>query len=179
MTMTLISTVTVGAGGAAVIDFSSIPQTYTDLLLVMSLRNTATGVPNQSTPVYFNGAAQGNVITQRWLETYSGTIWSSNYTNVNVLYAGYAPAADTTANVLGNTSLYITNYSSTSGPKGLSADVTAENNSTANRMSIWAGVFNSNAAITQIGVYGNANLVAGSTISLYGITKGSGGATVS
>jgi hypothetical protein len=35
-TMTALSTVTVGAGGAATIDFTSIPQTYTDLIVKIS-----------------------------------------------------------------------------------------------------------------------------------------------
>ncbi len=40
-TMVALQTVTVGAGGSASISFSSIPQTYTDLKLVISPRNTA------------------------------------------------------------------------------------------------------------------------------------------
>jgi hypothetical protein len=40
-TYTLInSSVTVGSGGAADIEFTSIPATYTDLLLVLSGRGT-------------------------------------------------------------------------------------------------------------------------------------------
>ena len=35
-TMKALQTVTVGAGGAATVTFSSIPQTYTDLILVVS-----------------------------------------------------------------------------------------------------------------------------------------------
>ena len=38
------STVTVGAGGAANITFSSIPSTYTDLKLVWSARSARTAV---------------------------------------------------------------------------------------------------------------------------------------
>jgi len=41
-TYTLISSVTVGSGGAATMTFSSIPQTYTDLLVRVSARNTST-----------------------------------------------------------------------------------------------------------------------------------------
>jgi len=44
MTMTHISTVQVGAGGAASINFTSIPQTGTDLALVMSGRLSAGNV---------------------------------------------------------------------------------------------------------------------------------------
>jgi hypothetical protein len=38
LTYTAIKTVTVGSGGAANIDFTSIPQTYTDLVLKVSAR---------------------------------------------------------------------------------------------------------------------------------------------
>jgi hypothetical protein len=38
-TYKLIETVTVGSGGAANIEFTSIPQTYTDLKLVISGKN--------------------------------------------------------------------------------------------------------------------------------------------
>ena len=41
-TYKLIGSVTVGAGGAANIDFTSIPSTYTDLAIKVSYRSTAT-----------------------------------------------------------------------------------------------------------------------------------------
>ena len=41
-TLVKIQTVTVGSGGASSIDFTSIPQTYTDLCLVYSARLTTT-----------------------------------------------------------------------------------------------------------------------------------------
>jgi hypothetical protein len=39
-TFTLIASSTVGSGGAASIDFTSISSTYTDLVVKLSLRNT-------------------------------------------------------------------------------------------------------------------------------------------
>ena len=39
-TYTLISSVTVGSGGAASIEFTSIPSTYTDLVLKLSARSS-------------------------------------------------------------------------------------------------------------------------------------------
>ena len=43
----LISSVTVGSGGASSIDFTSIPQTYTDLVVRWSTRGTAATVYDQ------------------------------------------------------------------------------------------------------------------------------------
>ena len=53
-----ITTVTVGSGGASSIDFTSIPQTYTDLVIKTSARNTST-----STTMYleFNEIGRAHV----------------------------------------------------------------------------------------------------------------------
>ena len=48
-----IQTVTVGSGGAATIEFTSIPQTYTDLKLVLSVRNSVDSVDGL---IEFNGS---------------------------------------------------------------------------------------------------------------------------
>ena len=71
VTYKLIETVTVGSGGAASIEFGSIPQTYTDLVLVGSLRSTSTSSNtgeydafgyrfNSSTSGYTTRNLQGN-----------------------------------------------------------------------------------------------------------------------
>jgi hypothetical protein len=49
-----IATVEVGSGGAANIEFTSIPATYTDLKVVCSLRGTYAGITDDVN-VYFNG----------------------------------------------------------------------------------------------------------------------------
>jgi hypothetical protein len=55
-------------------------------------------------------------------------------------------------------------------------DTVSENNATAAFQRIIAGLNNSTAAITSINFFpSSGNFVAGSTISLYGITKGSDG----
>ena len=66
-TYVAIATVTVGSGGAANITFSSIPQTYTDLLLSLSLRGAASQSFNDnlikfnsSTANYTNRYIYGN-----------------------------------------------------------------------------------------------------------------------
>lgn len=62
-TYQIIQTVTVGAGGAASIDFSSIPQTYTDLKILLSGRTNANdGSSGQWTYINFNGATTNNSV---------------------------------------------------------------------------------------------------------------------
>ena len=58
-TMTLISSSTVGSGGTASISFSSIPNTYTDLVVKLSVRSTAstnnTNIIDFVCKIYLNG----------------------------------------------------------------------------------------------------------------------------
>ena len=54
-TYSLISSVTVGSGSAATIGFTSIPATYTDLLLSYSARIDQTGIVRQ-VDISFNGS---------------------------------------------------------------------------------------------------------------------------
>ena len=53
--MVAIQTVTVGAGGASSIEFTSIPQTYTDLKVVFSVRDATNN--NGVVKITFNGSA--------------------------------------------------------------------------------------------------------------------------
>ena len=54
-----IASVTVGSGGASSIDFTSIPSTYTDLVVVHSLRGTNAAVYQQAR-IQFNGDTASN-----------------------------------------------------------------------------------------------------------------------
>lgn len=177
MTMTLVSTVTVGAGGASSIDFTSIPQTGTDLLLVVSPRSQVTGTV---LTLKFNGSSTG--YSDRRLFGYGSGVGSgSNYASGTEMVSGYAASSGETANTFGNNAIYIPNYSSSSTNKSVSSDGAYENNATSNFMSITAGLWSNTSAITSINlyIYGGGTFAQYSTASLYTITKGSGGATVS
>ena len=56
-TNNLISKQTVGSAGAASVTFSSIPQTFTDLRIVVSGRSARTGNVGNAMLVSFNGSA--------------------------------------------------------------------------------------------------------------------------
>ncbi len=176
MTMTLVSTVTVGSGGAATIEFSSIPQTGTDLLLVASLRwNFAT--TQGPVTVNFNSDATGSNYVNLWLRG-SGSAASSLNSGTD-RSVGYSSASNNTANTFGNAQIYIPNYSAT-GTKSFSADTVMETNATQAWQVISANKWSGTSAITSITLDGaGANWAQYSTASLYTITKGSGGATVS
>lgn len=172
MTMTLVSTTTVGSGGAANITFSSIPQTGTDLLVVLSGRVTTDGAVG----IYFNGS--NSSLTNRFLRG-SGSAASSNSASV-IGYIGESSVDGQTANTFGNVSVYIPNYTGSTN-KSFSVDAVSENNATSAYQTLVAGLWSSTAAITSLTLLpaSSATFKQYSTASLYTITKGSGGATVS
>jgi len=174
MTMTLVSTVTVGSGGAASIEFTSIPQTGTDLILVFSGRadSSATG----GWELQFNNNT-GSVYSQRRLLG-TGSAASSE-TKADTAFQIYVNASTYTANTFGSGQAYIPNYTGSTN-KSVSMEYLNENNATEARAVIDAGLFSSTSAITSIKLFKpGVNFVQYSTASLYTITKGSGGATVS
>jgi len=170
MTMTLVSTVTVGSGGAASIDFTSIPQTGTDLLVVYSLRSTS---GDNNVQMSFNSSTTS--FTNKVLYGNGSTVSSgSNYAK-----AGYMPYSTDTSNTFGNNSIYVPNYTSSTN-KSYSLETVTENNATSVAMALLAGLWSNTSAITSLSLIANSGSFAQySTASLYTITKGSGGATVS
>lgn len=166
--MQLISSVSVGVGGAATIDLTSIPGTYTDLMLVLSARATST---TATITVAFNGSSAS--FTNLYMEGNGSGVTSTTGTTL----VGRASISTDTASTFGNLSIYIPNYAG-SADKNFSVDTVSENNSGTAYTQIFTGVWANTAAITQI-TLSLANFAQHSNAYLYGILKGSGGATVS
>lgn len=170
-TMTLIATQTVGAGGTALLTFSSIPQTFTDLMLLCSVRNEAN---SPEVNIYFNGS-NTNLTSRQLYGTGSGVAANDLGSQLNT-YGGAVPSAYT-ANTFSSTQVYIPNYTS-SANKSIAIDAVLENNSTSTYLSLVAGLWSSTAAITSLSyLVGGGDIAQNSTFSLYGILKASGGAT--
>ena len=125
MKKTLIERIEVGSGGTAAIVFTSIPQTYTDLLVVFSLRAVSGNHPSSSISLNTYGAGT----YARYQLAGSGSAVSSNTTTESELYLSQIPAVLNTANTFGNTQVYIPNYTS-STTKSLTADLVSEQNAT-------------------------------------------------
>lgn len=171
MTMTLVSTVTVGTATSTV-EFASVPQTGTDLYLLISFRGNAGDAGFAGMELTLNNSSSGN---SRYLQGSGSAALSSTE---GLAYLGNIPRSNTTANTFGNVGVYITNYTSTSD-KSFSVDNVTENNATAATQQIWAGVKTSTTAVTNLKIVGSGCFFAvGSTASLYTVTKGSGGASV-
>lgn len=166
-TYKLISAVTVGSGGTTDITFSSIPNTYTDLVLQLSMRNSRGASLVQEGLITFNGSTTG--YSERIARGDGSTTISTSGSGANFYLNGF-PAGGVTSSVFGSASLYIPNYAGSSN-KSISAEFVTENNATNAYLYMNSMLWNNTSAITSI------NIAAGSTYTwlqhstayLYGI----------
>jgi hypothetical protein len=165
MSMTLIEKRTLDSTVSS-IEFTEIPQTYTDLMILSSTRATTDGVVGN---IRFNGDT-GNNFTVRRLEG-NGSSVSTGTSTTSSFQTRLAAASSYTTNTFSNHSLYLPNYTGSS-QKSISIDVSIENNSTVGLNLIEAGVWTGTAPITSILYFSTGfEFTAGSTIFLYGINR--------
>ena len=166
LTYTALASVTVGSGGAANIEFTSIPGTYTDLMLKLSLRTDRSSdsdylkvTVNNNTSSYSDLYLRGNGSAVA-SGTNSTTFWEVHRTN----------ASTSTASTFGNIDLYIPNYGGSNNKSGY-YDGVNENNATLAYAYLGALLWSNSAAITSIKMTPGAgtNFVQYSTATLYGI----------
>jgi hypothetical protein len=167
--MQLVETITVGSGGAASIQFSSIPQDATDLLLLISARSV-TASSFALNVFRFNGDSSNSYAYRNLTGNGTAPSSSSNTAFSGMFFDASIPAATTTSNTFGNLSLYIPNYSD-SQHKRMSFDAVGENNATAARQVFSAGRWASTSPITTITFTTTENLAQHTTASLYKIIK--------
>ena len=171
-TYTLISSVTVGSGGAANIEFTSIPATYTDLLVMLSGRTTANGDNYGEIDLSFNGAPSGTSYSWRNLMGFGASVASFNGSSDSAIYDRGINGSGSTASVFSNDCFYIPNYTS-SNNKSVSADTVTENNASQAIATFTAGLFANSAVISSLRftvVYGTS-FAQYSTAYLYGISN--------
>jgi hypothetical protein len=166
-TFTLIASVTVGSGGAASIDFSSIPSTYTDLCLKISARNVSGAQVFDYLKIGFNGSVAD--YTLRTLEGDGSSAASYTRSTFGVNFAGRFNGAGSTSNTFGNAEMYFPNYAGSTN-KSMSVDTVTENNGTTAYATLLAGLWSQTAAITSISFTTEiSNFAQHSTATLYGI----------
>lgn len=169
-TYTLIASSIVGSGGAANIEFTSIPATYTDLNLVFSLRSSnqaGGGAAYDYATLLINNDATNFSYKQLFTEN-SSTLTSNSGTGV---FYPWANSSVSTASIFSSSSIYIPNYAG-SNNKSLSLDSGIENNSsTVNLLLMTAGLWASSSAITSLKLVASTSntFVQYSTAYLYGI----------
>jgi hypothetical protein len=167
-TMTLIASSTVGSGGSVSISFTSIPSTYTDLVIKCSLRGNQASAVYTDVDVILTGATYSS---GKILYTINGTSAASYGPGSNGFFAE-ASSASATSNTFSNCDIYIPNYTS-SNNKSLSADSVIENNAASTVMTLNAGLYTSSAAITGVtltyGTGSQGSFIQYSTAYLYGV----------
>lgn len=166
-TFTLIASSTVGSGGSSAISFSSIPNTYTDLMLMFSCRASNAANYND-TNVFVTG---GTFNTGKVLYAINGSTVGTYSPGSDPFFA-YVAAGNNTANTFGNGYVYIPNYTS-SNNKSLSGDSVGENNGTNTILALSAGLYTSSSALTAITLTpsASATFVQYSTAYLYGVSN--------
>lgn len=157
-----IATTTLGSATATV-TFSSIPATYTDLVVVLGIA----GLSAVETPkMYFNGDNSSTLYSTIWISGHNTSAYSSGTTNQSTFYG---IGAYNTGNSTGvsNIIVQIPNYSNTTTFKNM----LARNNSTDLSVDATIGLYRSTSAVSSISfiVHGGNTYSTGTVFSLYGI----------
>jgi hypothetical protein len=165
-TFELIASSTVGSGGAASIDFTSIPSTYTDLVVKCSIRDTTGGV-GAYLYLRFNNDSGSNYSSKTIEGNGSAANSYSNTSQTKMLFWN-TNGGGATSNTFGNAELYVPNYLS-SNQKSVSMDTVAETNATVQYMDLVAGIWTGTSAINQLTLLPDAGFAQYSTAYLYGV----------
>jgi hypothetical protein len=148
----------------ASVTFLSINQTYTDLVLKSSARSNKAGQVYEIIRLNFNGVTTNQA--SRWIEGSGSGISTSTSTRID----SFSTGDGATSSTFSNTEFYIPNYTS-GNYKSISSDGINESNGTFALAGLFASLWSSTSAITQIEIKPNdgSAWLSGSSFYLYGI----------
>lgn len=167
-TFELISAYT-ATGSVSQIDFTSIPQTFTDLCIKFSIRTNRANAAD-SLAFYINNDTTAGRYPARMVYGDGSTAYSyTTNSNWDDQYS-YIAGGNATASTFGNGEFYFPNYAGSSS-KSVSADSAGETNGTTAYAALGAIRYTQTNAITQITLkpWSAASIVANSTAYLYGV----------
>lgn len=153
------------------VTFNNIPQTYTDLMVLVSTRSTVSPSPATNgidENLVLNGDTSSSLYsrTRFWGSGVgTGTDRASNAAPTSIILTS---GSGTTANTFGTHTIYIPNYTSNVF-KQIISDSVGENNNSVGWTTLYALLYRSNAPITSLG-FQNSD-TSGSTFTLYGISR--------
>jgi len=157
----------------ATVTFSSIPQTYTDLVLFASaMSNVSTSLAGNYN-IEFNGVTS-SYSGRRLYADPGGT--QTPYSDTGTpKWGGFVPGSGAAADVPNSCFIYIANYSSNTQYKAWSVDVVVETNTTSGYLGLGANLWSNTNPITSIAISGissganTGSFIVDSNFTLYGI----------
>ena len=160
-TYSKLAEVTVGATAVASIDFTNIPQNYTDLIIKLSARNSST---QNLIEIRFNGSSTG--YTRRSVYGNGSSAASASGSDSQNLIQSISTD---TSNTFGNTEIYIPNYAG-SANKSISMDTLQENNATGATALLGTVLWSNVTAIANVSIIQiSGTFVQHSSATLYGV----------
>lgn len=163
---------TVLTGSQASVTFSSIPQTYTDLVLRCSIR-TNNGSNEFPLALILNNNTS-TLYSYTRLQGYSNGPSSTRVSNDVESNIGSVPDTISTSNTFSSTEIYIPNYTTTTSKPFLTTNFMENNVTTYVFQTHQAVLYRNSTGITTIKLqapsgYSAAMLVSGSSFYLYGV----------
>ena len=171
--MTLIEHIESPAGGFSQVNLTSIPQTYTDLMLLISFRSSY-GQVAPAFGLHLNGISSNH----KSILMYGTGTSAGGFPVTNRPYDFFPSGSPSTNNTFGNALVLIPNYAGSKN-KSLYIDSVSENDSNTVTTAFVTATWSNTAAITSIEIIPDSasTIVEHSSVSLYGILAGSDGTT--
>ena len=150
------------------VTFSSIPATFTDLVLKMSARNSSASGPDIS-KIVFNSDTATN---------YSVVAATGDGTNVSAIIAGSLASmqvrntngSTSTTNTFGDAQIYIPSYTSTTSKQISQSNIIEDNGGANAKVAALANLYRGTSAISSMTISSNGGSYAiNSSFYLYGI----------
>jgi hypothetical protein len=143
-----IATTTVGAGGAANVEFTSIPGTYTHLQIRYLGKASGTG-GSENPWLRFNSDTGNNYAAHRLMGN-GASASADAFHGVSHIRAGFVPdSASGVANIFGATTIDILDYTNTNKTKTVRVFTGADQNGSGT-ITFSSGLWNSTSAITSL-----------------------------
>jgi hypothetical protein len=166
-----IATVTVGAGGASSIDFTSIPSTYKHLQ-IRGITKLAGATSDDNILARFNGNATSGNYGSHYLfgngNSGSSAQAGASVTSQTSMFVGRTTGANTASGIFGAAVIDVLDYQNTNKNKVV-RNLSGHDYNGSGMIWFESGFWLSTAAITSISIFANSNFSQHSSFALYGI----------
>ena len=159
----------VASGGETSVTFSSISQSYNDLVLRGSARDAAGAGTVQALRLQINSDTNTNYSNTQILATGTSSS-SSRSSNQTTTYLGSMNQNGATANNFSSIEIYIPAYTNTNNKPLSTFQVAEDNSNSGDQTGAIAGYYRTSSAISSLQLQPNgSSFAAGSSFYLYGI----------